>query len=121
MTAPAAKPAPAPAEPATSPDDPAYRHPSALPPSAEDVAVFAGPLGFAAVRKPTSPTAPKRIGDGQGKTFGFYRVVLILKGRTPDVWQVLDAEEGRVVARAMVESGRLPEGLKPNGGKPYRV
>ncbi len=121
MTAPAPTPkVPAPAEPTTPAEDPAYRSRLALHHTSEDVAAFAGAHGFAVVRRPTSATAPKKIGDAQGKQYGFYRVVFVLKGKTPDVWQVLDADEGRRVATSLVEHGNLA-GIVPNGGKPYRV
>ncbi|MHB8606055.1 MAG: hypothetical protein ACYDCK_12455 [Thermoplasmatota archaeon] len=91
-----------------------------LPPSAEDIEAFDGPYGYAVVRKPSSSTAPKAIGNPEGKMFGFTRVVFVLKGHGPDVYQVKDDAEGREVAKTLVAHGDL-QGLKPNGGGRYKV
>jgi len=91
----------------------------ALPQSPEDLESFSGPFGYAVVRKPTSATAPKSIGNSEGKFFGFHRVVFVLKGRGTDVYQVKDLDEGRLVAKTLVDHGHL-NGLKPNGGGRYK-
>jgi hypothetical protein len=93
--------------------------PYALPKTPEDVEAFEGPHGYAVVRKPSSSTAPKSIGVSEAKMFGFPRVVFVLKGKGTDVYQVKDEDEGRAVAKALVEHGDL-QGIKPNGGR-YKV
>lgn len=95
-------------------------NPYALPATPEDVASFEGPYGYAVVRKPTSTTAPKTIGNPEGKQFGFYRVVWVLKGKGTDVYQVKDEDEGKAVAQQLVAHGNLGA-LKPNAGGRYKV
>lgn len=94
-------------------------HPYALPKSPEDLEAFEGPFGYAVVRKPTSATAPKSIGNSEGKFFGFHRVVFVLKGKGTDVYQVKDVDEGRLIAQTLVNHGDL-QGLRPNAGGRFK-
>ncbi len=91
-----------------------------LPEHGDDVATFEGPFGYASVREPAkSPTAPKKIGASQGTFYGFWRVVFVIEGLGADVYQVADEDEGREVAKRLVNDGELGD-LAPNDGT-YKV